>query len=298
MEIKIRWTPKLIGVVGAALLLGFYASILTLFNGVNHTIEQFEMYWYFIIPLVVGFGIQLGLVAFMHYKSKASGMAKVSGAMSAGSMVACCAHHITDFVPLLGVSAVGLFLADYTPVFLLFGVLSNVIGILFMLRELQKHGLLKDIMYLPSLNFDVAFKAGLGMSAVVFVAYFIMFQAPGSGLDVTALASLPASSLQTLTDSQLDVVFDVTPRVENGAVLFDIGINNHQYDVAFDIVKESSLEINGQAWTSLSSWVGAPISGHHVSGTLVFEGVSQDVLRLKLVVQLLGTTRTFEWKDI
>ena len=64
-----------------------------------------------------------------------------SGDVSAGSMAACCAHHITDVLPLLGLSGLAAFLASYQVLFILIGVLSNVVGITIMLETIQRHGL-------------------------------------------------------------------------------------------------------------------------------------------------------------
>jgi hypothetical protein len=59
-------------------------------------------------------------------------------------MVACCAHHVTDVLPILGVSAAAVFLNQYQDVFIIVGVLSNLIGITVMLRIIQKHDLYKS----------------------------------------------------------------------------------------------------------------------------------------------------------
>jgi hypothetical protein len=44
-------------------------------------------------------------------------------------MVACCAHHLTDVLPLLGLSAAAAFLAEYRIPFMLAGLATNLIGI-------------------------------------------------------------------------------------------------------------------------------------------------------------------------
>jgi hypothetical protein len=65
----------------------------------------------------------------------------VSGGVSTTSMVACCAHHITDIAPFLGVAAATVFLTRFQEAFLALGVASNAIGIVIMLRIIKKHGL-------------------------------------------------------------------------------------------------------------------------------------------------------------
>ena len=64
------------------------------------------------------------------------------GGTSATAMVACCIHHVTDVLPILGLSAAASFLTRYQRPFMLTGLAMNLIGIgvmLFVLyRERQK----------------------------------------------------------------------------------------------------------------------------------------------------------------
>ncbi len=52
-------------------------------------------------------------------------------------MAACCAHHLTDVLPNLGLSGLATFLASYQVLFIVIGVLSNVVGITIMLETIQ-----------------------------------------------------------------------------------------------------------------------------------------------------------------
>lgn len=63
-----------------------------------------------------------------------------SGGTSTLSMVACCAHHLTDVLPLVGLAGAAVVLAQYQGLFLLLGVLSNLVGLVYMLGLLHKHG--------------------------------------------------------------------------------------------------------------------------------------------------------------
>jgi hypothetical protein len=56
-------------------------------------------------------------------------------------MVACCAHHLTDVLPVIGLAGAATLLATYQDVLLLLGVLSNVVGVTYMLGLLRKHRL-------------------------------------------------------------------------------------------------------------------------------------------------------------
>src|SRR3990172_12807205 len=120
----------LTGVIAGVLLLLFYAGVITLAQGAQHLLEQTARLWYWLVALAAGFGIQVGLFSFIRQalrERRASAAAAVvaSGGVSAGSMIACCAHHLSDILPMLGIAGVAGFLAQYQNVFLLVGVASN-----------------------------------------------------------------------------------------------------------------------------------------------------------------------------
>ena len=56
-------------------------------------------------------------------------------------MAACCAHHLTDVLPFVGLAGLAAFLAEYQLLFIIGGVLSNAVGIAIMLETIQRHGL-------------------------------------------------------------------------------------------------------------------------------------------------------------
>ena len=89
------------GLAASSLLLAFYFVVASLLGGVSFALDNFVKLWYWMIPLVVGFGVQIGM--FFYVKSemhkKATGTAAASTGASATSMVACCAHHIADIAP-------------------------------------------------------------------------------------------------------------------------------------------------------------------------------------------------------
>jgi hypothetical protein len=104
--------------------------------------------WYWITLLVLGFGIQAGLYTYIRGVMKlrketgiATSSMAAAGGISTTSMIACCAHHVTDVLPILGISAAVVFLSQFQNLFLTIGVLSNLIGISLMLKIIQKHEL-------------------------------------------------------------------------------------------------------------------------------------------------------------
>ncbi len=134
--------------MAGTLMLLLYAGVLSIANSPAHAFEQFLYMWYWILPLISGFSLQAGLFVYIRNRMiemKASGASggslAASGGMSGSAMVACCAHHLTDLLPVLGLSAAAIFVTRFQSVFLLVGVVSNVLGIIYMLKVIQKNNL-------------------------------------------------------------------------------------------------------------------------------------------------------------
>ncbi|MEK7064468.1 MAG: hypothetical protein AAB973_02550, partial [Patescibacteria group bacterium] len=91
--------------------------------------------------LVIGFGTQFGLFTYLKglIKSAPSVMTAANTDMSGFSMVACCAHHLTDVLPLFGLAGLSLFLTRYQVWFIGIGIISNFVGIIYLLRQINKH---------------------------------------------------------------------------------------------------------------------------------------------------------------
>ena len=159
------------------LLLAFYFGILTLSQGIEHAIEQSARLWYWLLALASGFGVQAGLFDFIRrsLRSRRAATASVatSGGVSAGSMAACCAHHLSDVLPLLGLSGLAAFLVNYQLFFIIVGVMANVVGITIMMETIQRHSLCP---VLARLQVDMGWvKKGTMMSAglVTLIAFLV-----------------------------------------------------------------------------------------------------------------------------
>lgn len=174
--------PVLFGFIGGLALLFIYFSILALLNSPAHAWEQFLEMWYWILLLAAGFGVQVGLythIRMAHRLQQANTTAvAASGGMSTVSMAACCAHHLVDVLPLLGLSAAAIFLVKYQTFFILVGVMSNLVGITIMLRVIQNGGLEGDNRVLKTLvGYDlkevqrfVVFTAAVVLAAVFWLS--------------------------------------------------------------------------------------------------------------------------------
>jgi hypothetical protein len=144
--VRARRTGRRWGIAAAIALALLYGVTLSLLNGVAYAWENFSALWYWMVPLLVGFALQVGLFGYSRTLARAGVSPHATGVMASGgtsavSMVACCAHHLADGLPLVGLAGVTLFLSSYQSLFLLGGVLSNGVGTLFLLGEMQKHGL-------------------------------------------------------------------------------------------------------------------------------------------------------------
>ncbi len=127
-------------------MLLIYAGVITLAQGAQHMLEQTASLWYWLMALAAGFGIQAGLVSFIRqalreHRASATASVAVSGGVSSGSMIACCAHHLADILPLIGVAGLSALLIKYQTSFNILGVLSNIVGITVMLETIQRHSL-------------------------------------------------------------------------------------------------------------------------------------------------------------
>lgn len=124
-------------------LLGLYFLVMGLASGSwDYTLSQLVSLRYWIGALVLGFGIQVGLFTYLKNCHQGGQVEKGSMAMgtstSSLAMLACCAHHLTDVLPFLGLSAASLVLAKYQVWFLGLGVTSNLIGIFLMARQVKR----------------------------------------------------------------------------------------------------------------------------------------------------------------
>ncbi|MBI4441193.1 hypothetical protein HY639_03425 [Candidatus Woesearchaeota archaeon] len=155
------------GAFAGALLFLFYVGILTSFNSFDHALEQLHSTWYYIVPLIIGFGTQVALYMHLRRAKCASASVATSGGASAGSMVACCAHHAIDVLPFFSAS-VGLFIVQYQPFLMMLGVLSNIMGISFMLRIMQQQGTYPTVLRrVMKWNMDTVFKAVLAGGIII-----------------------------------------------------------------------------------------------------------------------------------
>ena len=131
------------GGLGAAGLVVFYVLVVALASGsVDHLVDQARQDWYLLVPIIAGFGVQVGLMSELRRRHRLHRAAMAAGgtgtAGSAAGMVACCAHHLADLAPFLGASGAATFLYDRRVAFMLAGLAVNALGVAAAVRRLRR----------------------------------------------------------------------------------------------------------------------------------------------------------------
>ena len=148
--------PILAFFLGSSVIAGVYFGILTWAQGWESALQIFLPNRAYVIPIWISFGAQGALYSILRFRfflpvgasghsgawTPMKGVMGTSGGTSVTAMVACCLHHVTDVLPILGVSAAATFLTRYQRPFMLLGLGMNILGVLVMLvvvyREYQK----------------------------------------------------------------------------------------------------------------------------------------------------------------
>jgi len=134
--------PAGFGMAAAAILLAVYFGVVGLISGLDFAIEQFARFWYFIVALAIGFGVQVGLYTYLKNlagRDGASGkVVAVSGTTSTAAMVSCCAHYLANIVPVLGVAGFLTIVAEYEIELFWVGLAFNAAGILYIAPKVVK----------------------------------------------------------------------------------------------------------------------------------------------------------------
>lgn len=93
-----------VGALGSTALLAAYFGLLTLLSGWSFTRGQFLDFWPYLVALAAGFGIQVGLFAYLRQavRAQSAKVVAVTGTTSGAAMVSCCAHYLVNLLPALG----------------------------------------------------------------------------------------------------------------------------------------------------------------------------------------------------
>lgn len=126
--------PIAFGLLAMLGLLTFYLAIITLAQGWSHALEQLADDGWFFGAIAVGFGTQVALFTHLraqHNHAGAAGVAASTGTSTA-AMLACCAHHLADILPIVGLSGAAIFLNAYKTPLLWLGIVMNLAGVAYL----------------------------------------------------------------------------------------------------------------------------------------------------------------------
>ncbi len=332
--------PKFIivinGIIASLLLTFVYFGIVSYLQSFNHAVLEFLSISYLMIPLIAGFGVQVALYSYcrQHLRSLRQGSVSVaaSGGLSTGSMIACCAHHLIDVAPVLGITAVTSILAAYQSLFIAIGLLSNIVGILTILTMMQKHrlydvnGAFAKIMH-PKIGKIRNYALAISLIMIVIFLLFSFTQQggpPPSNITVTETTILSSNTttvesisptkitttetsrstaekvitLPKKTLSQGGLTIEVTPYplFQDREVKFRIVLDTHSGDLNFDLTKVSFLEDDQGNTFTPTVWSGSPPGGHHREGELSFPSLIDTPNSIRLIItDIYGFDWFFEW---
>jgi|SRR3989304_5207419 len=129
------------GAIAFSALLSIYFLILTLVSGWKFSWEQFSQFWYYIISLALGFGVQFSLYTYLKgiVREQSTGQVlATTGATSTTAMISCCAHYLTNILPILGVTGIITFIGQYQVQFFWIGLFFNLLGIFYIGNKVLK----------------------------------------------------------------------------------------------------------------------------------------------------------------
>jgi hypothetical protein len=140
VRVSVWLRPLIAGLLAAGALLALYLGVITLVQDWGHALGQLIADGPFVGALTLGFGTLVGLWVYLrsrHARTPATGVA-AGGSTSGVAMLACCAHHLVEVLPIVGLSGAALFLAEVKLPLLWLGLSLNLAGILYLLRQIRR----------------------------------------------------------------------------------------------------------------------------------------------------------------
>jgi len=134
--------PAGFGLSAFGILLALYFGVLTLVSGWSFTLEQFREFWFYIVPLAAGLGLQVALFLKLREvvsRAKEAGtVIAASGTTSTAAMISCCAHYLANVAPVLGATGLVAFAAQFQVELFWVGLAFNAAGIAYVGTKLWK----------------------------------------------------------------------------------------------------------------------------------------------------------------
>ena len=129
------------GLLATLILLAFYFTIVVLVSGWSFAQDQFRQFWYYVVTLAIGFGVQVGLYSYLKSSIKSAVSPKVvatTGATSTAAMISCCAHYLVNVLPILGAVGIITVISQYQVQLFWVGLAFNFAGIAYMANKIYK----------------------------------------------------------------------------------------------------------------------------------------------------------------
>ena len=128
------------GVVSTLALLVVYFGVVSFVSGWSFAQQQFRQFWYFVVTLAIGFGIQVGLYSYLKsiVQKVSPGVVATTGATSTVAMISCCAHYLVNVLPILGAVGVITIISQYQIQLFWIGLAFNFTGIAYMANKVYK----------------------------------------------------------------------------------------------------------------------------------------------------------------
>ena len=128
------------GILATLALLTMYFGVVSLVSGFRFAQVQFLRFWYFVVALAIGFGIQVGLYSYLKaiVKNVSPKVVAASGATSTAAMISCCAHYLVNVLPVLGAVGIITVISQYQVQLFWVGLVFNFAGIVYMANKVSK----------------------------------------------------------------------------------------------------------------------------------------------------------------
>ncbi len=303
--------PLIAGIIATDALLALFVVLVTSISGWATTTSQFANYWYYLVPLAIGFGIQVGMYIYLREMAKRAMSKKVmavTGSTSTAAMISCCAHYLVNILPIISAAGVAAFIGQYQVKLFWVGIAFNLFGLAYIARQVvlaRRHSVGKQTLPETPLASDQP----LINNAVVVAAFVIVIAAvsifsgwtsrSGASVAVAGDTADPATASLTKTNTANGMTVAVTPkRNADGSWDFAVAIDNHAVGVTQDMVAVSSLTDTASQVVQPKTWTGDPPGGHHRKGILKFGTLSSPPV--SLTIRDLGgvSERTFTWNNL
>jgi Cu+-exporting ATPase len=130
--VKLRW-PVICGAFASIAMLAMYFGVLSLVSGWGFAASQFRSFWYYVLPLAFGFGVQVGLYLYLRklalHPHHAGSVVATAGTTSTAAMISCCAHYLANILPAIGAAGIVTAIAQYQVELFWLGLILNTGGV-------------------------------------------------------------------------------------------------------------------------------------------------------------------------